>query len=76
MAAAAAPEATPATPSIIGIKFDQPGLGQKVGEDYKGFDVEVARYVAKELGFDRQGDLQGVPVGAAGDADSERPGRR
>ncbi|GAB3756903.1 glutamate ABC transporter substrate-binding protein [Microlunatus parietis] len=36
---------------VIGIKFDQPGLGLKVGEDYTGFDVEVARYVAKELGY-------------------------
>lgn len=36
---------------IIGIKFDQPGLGLKVGENYEGFDVEVARYVAKELGY-------------------------
>lgn len=35
----------------IGIKFDQPGLGLKVGENYEGFDVEVARYVAKELGY-------------------------
>ena len=36
----------------VGIKYDQPGLGQKVGEDYKGLDVDVARYVAKELGFE------------------------
>ena len=36
----------------VGIKYDQPGLGQKVGEDYKGFDVDVAKYVAKELGFE------------------------
>jgi glutamate transport system substrate-binding protein len=36
----------------IGIKYDQPGLGQKVGEDFKGLDVDVARYVAKELGFE------------------------
>jgi glutamate transport system substrate-binding protein len=36
----------------IGIKYDQPGLGQKVGEDYKGLDVDVARYVAKDLGFE------------------------
>jgi glutamate transport system substrate-binding protein len=36
----------------IGIKYDQPGLGQKVGEEYKGLDVDVARYVAKELGFE------------------------
>ncbi len=36
---------------VIGIKFDQPGLGLKVGDDFQGFDVEVARYVAKELGY-------------------------
>lgn len=35
----------------IGIKFDQPGLGQQVGSDYRGFDVDVAKYVAKELGY-------------------------
>ena len=38
-------------PVTIGIKYDQPGLGQQVGNDYEGFDVEVARYVAKELGY-------------------------
>ena len=36
----------------VGIKFDQPGLGLKTGDTYSGFDVDVARYVAKELGFD------------------------
>ena len=36
---------------IIGIKFDQPGLGLKEGDTYTGFDVEVANYVAKELGY-------------------------
>ncbi|MET0695224.1 MAG: glutamate ABC transporter substrate-binding protein [Propionibacteriaceae bacterium] len=35
----------------IGIKFDQPGLGQQEGNTYTGFDVEVAKYVAKELGY-------------------------
>jgi glutamate transport system substrate-binding protein len=36
----------------IGIKFDQPGLGMKVpGGGYEGFDVDVATYVAKELGY-------------------------
>ncbi len=35
----------------IGIKFDQPGLGQQQGNQYAGFDVEVAKYVAKELGY-------------------------
>jgi glutamate transport system substrate-binding protein len=46
-------EAGAGGPVTIGIKFDQPGLGQQVGSDYKGFDVEVARYVAKELGYDQ-----------------------
>lgn len=35
----------------IGIKFDQPGLGYKNGNDYSGFDVSAAKYVAKELGY-------------------------
>ena len=36
----------------IGIKFDQPGLGLRVGVgDPTGFDVEVAKYVAGELGY-------------------------
>ena len=34
----------------IGIKFDQPGLGLKVGNDFTGFDVDVATYVAEKLG--------------------------
>lgn len=38
-------------PVTIGIKFDQPGLGQQVGNDYQGFDVTVGRYIAKELGY-------------------------
>ncbi|GAB2582519.1 glutamate ABC transporter substrate-binding protein [Microlunatus antarcticus] len=38
-------------PVTVGIKFDQPGLGQQVGSEFKGFDVEVAQYVAKELGY-------------------------
>jgi glutamate transport system substrate-binding protein len=36
----------------IGIKFDQPGLGQKTPDGYAGFDVDVATYIAKELGVD------------------------
>ncbi|MGG5752392.1 glutamate ABC transporter substrate-binding protein [Zafaria sp. Z1313] len=35
----------------IGIKFDQPGLGFKDGENYTGFDVDVAKFVAQELGY-------------------------
>ncbi|WP_226345899.1 glutamate ABC transporter substrate-binding protein [Agilicoccus flavus] len=34
----------------VGIKFDQPGMGLKSGDQYTGFDVAVATYVAKELG--------------------------
>ena len=34
----------------VGIKFDQPGLGLKKGSDYTGMDIDVAKYVAKELG--------------------------
>ncbi|MFI6346248.1 glutamate ABC transporter substrate-binding protein [Streptomyces sp. NPDC050560] len=36
----------------IGIKFDQPGLGLKEPNgSYSGFDVDVAKYVAKQLGY-------------------------
>jgi glutamate transport system substrate-binding protein len=39
----------------IGIKFDQPGLGLKTPDGkYEGFDVDVATYVAKELGVDAE----------------------
>ncbi|MCE7081212.1 glutamate ABC transporter substrate-binding protein [Streptomyces sp. ST2-7A] len=37
----------------IGIKFDQPGLGLLTPDgDYKGLDVDVATYIAAELGVD------------------------
>ncbi|WP_328354496.1 glutamate ABC transporter substrate-binding protein [Mycobacterium sp. NBC_00419] len=37
---------------VIGTKFDQPGLGQKNPDGtLSGFDVDVAKYVAKELGY-------------------------
>ncbi|MER5943667.1 glutamate ABC transporter substrate-binding protein [Streptomyces sp. NPDC001928] len=37
----------------IGIKYDQPGLGLKEpGDKFSGFDVDVATYVAKELGYE------------------------
>ncbi|WP_296157795.1 glutamate ABC transporter substrate-binding protein [uncultured Gardnerella sp.] len=35
----------------IGIKFDQPGIGFKKSGTYVGFDVDVAKYIAKELGY-------------------------
>ncbi|MGW3087407.1 glutamate ABC transporter substrate-binding protein [Streptomyces sp. NPDC001108] len=37
----------------IGIKIDQPGIGLKTPDGkYTGFDIDVATYVAKELGYD------------------------
>ncbi|MEU1577303.1 glutamate ABC transporter substrate-binding protein [Streptomyces collinus] len=37
----------------IGIKYDQPGLGLKEPDgSFSGFDVDVATYVAKELGYE------------------------
>ncbi|MEU4872349.1 glutamate ABC transporter substrate-binding protein [Streptomyces sp. NPDC021608] len=36
----------------VGIKFDQPGLGLKKPDgSFAGFDVDVATYVAKQLGY-------------------------
>ena len=41
----------------IGIKIDQPGIGLKTPDGkYTGFDVDVATYVAKELGYEA-GDI-------------------
>ena len=38
---------------VVGIKFDQPGLGIKNPDGtFSGFDVEVAKYVANKLGVD------------------------
>ncbi len=40
----------------VGIKFDQPGLGLKNPDrSFSGFDVEVAKYVAKQLGVQESG---------------------
>ncbi|MFI5807990.1 glutamate ABC transporter substrate-binding protein [Streptomyces sp. NPDC051561] len=37
---------------VVGIKYDQPGLGLKTTDGkFTGFDVDVATYVAKELGY-------------------------
>lgn len=36
---------------VIGVKFDQPGLGLRTANGtFTGFDIEVAKYVAKKLG--------------------------
>ena len=48
----------------VGIKFDQPGLGLKEGAKYTGLDVDVATYVAKELGHEAS-DIQWVQAPSA-----------
>jgi glutamate transport system substrate-binding protein len=48
----------------IGIKYDQPGLGLKDGAKYTGLDVDVAKYVAKELGH-AEGDITWVQAPSA-----------
>ncbi|MFF5988649.1 glutamate ABC transporter substrate-binding protein [Prauserella flavalba] len=42
----------------VGIKIDQPGLGLQTPDGgYEGFDVDVAKYIAKELGVE-EGDIE------------------
>jgi glutamate transport system substrate-binding protein len=49
---------------IVGVKEDQPNLGYKdptTGE-YSGFDIDIARLVATELGFDAEGiEFKAIP---------------
>lgn len=49
---------------IVGVKEDQPNLGYKdptTGE-YSGFDIDIARLVATELGFDVEGiEFKAIP---------------
>ncbi len=59
-ACSSTPGASDSSKITIGIKFDQPGLGLKVGEAYQGFDVEVAKYIAKDLGY-TQVDFKEAP---------------
>jgi glutamate transport system substrate-binding protein len=40
---------------VIGVKADQPGLGLQTGSRYEGFDVEIAKIIAKDLGVDESG---------------------
>lgn len=37
---------------VIGVKADQPGLGLQTGAKYEGFDIEIAKIIAKDLGVD------------------------
>ena len=40
---------------VIGVKADQPGLGLQTGSRYEGFDIEIAKIIAKDLGVDESG---------------------
>jgi glutamate transport system substrate-binding protein len=53
-----------ATGLKVGIKFDQPGLGLKQGSEFTGMDVDVATYIAKELGVEA-GDIEFIQAPSA-----------
>ncbi|GAA2543979.1 glutamate ABC transporter substrate-binding protein [Winogradskya consettensis] len=40
---------------VFGVKADQPGLGLQTGGTYAGFDIEIAKIVAKGLGVPETG---------------------
>ncbi len=40
---------------VVGVKADQPGLGLQTGSNYEGFDIEIAKIIAKGLGVDASG---------------------
>ena len=40
---------------VIGVKADQPGLGLQTGGTYTGFDIEIAKIIAKGLGVPESG---------------------
>ncbi len=58
----------------VGIKFDQPGLGLRNPDGtFTGFDVEVAKYIAGQLGVSEENiEFKEAPVRTARDAHPER----
>ncbi|WP_372472158.1 glutamate ABC transporter substrate-binding protein [Jidongwangia harbinensis] len=40
---------------VVGVKADQPGLGLQTGSTYTGFDIEIAKIIAKGLGVPETG---------------------
>ena len=40
---------------VIGVKADQPGLGLQTGSTYSGFDIEIAKILAKGLNVPESG---------------------
>jgi len=56
---------------VIGVKEDQPGLGFKdaTTNEYSGFDIEIARLVAAQLGFDAEKiEYKSIPSAAREDS--------
>ncbi|MDA3649633.1 glutamate ABC transporter substrate-binding protein [Saccharopolyspora indica] len=49
---------------VIGVKEDQPGLGFRdpVTNQYSGFDIEIARLIAAQLGFDPNTKIEYKPI--------------
>lgn len=45
----------------VAISFDQPGLGVREGDEYSGLDVDVARYVAQQMGVAQITFVQAIP---------------
>jgi glutamate transport system substrate-binding protein len=43
---------------VIGVKYDQPALGMKTGTGVEGFDVDVAKYIAKKLGVKKDSNIE------------------
>jgi glutamate transport system substrate-binding protein len=48
-------KATSSKKLVVGVKADQPGLGLQTGGAYTGFDVEIAKIIAKGLGVPETG---------------------
>lgn len=69
-AAGCAPDGTaavelPVGPALtVGVPGGQPGLAVLRGEGYEGFDIDVAEYIARDLGYARK-QIVYVPVDAA-----------
>ncbi|MCO5966838.1 glutamate ABC transporter substrate-binding protein [Actinoallomurus soli] len=43
---------------VIGVKYDQPAIGMKTPNGVEGFDIDVAKYIAKKLGVKKDSDIE------------------
>ncbi|MCX5500214.1 transporter substrate-binding domain-containing protein [Streptomyces sp. NBC_00053] len=46
----------------VGVKGDQPGLAKKVGKEWVGFEIDLARKIAANLGFTKKEEVVFVEV--------------